>query len=137
MGLRDLSLKESPSPLVESPSNGGDRMKIAIPVSEGRLSMHFGHCSQFILFDVDPEGKNVLSKEEIPAPDHQPGLLPQWLHEQGAQVIIAGGMGRRAQGLFVDKGIQVVLGSLEDDVDDIVAKYLEGKLQTGPNICDH
>jgi predicted Fe-Mo cluster-binding NifX family protein len=112
-------------------------MKIAIPVSGGKLSMHFGHCGEFLLFEVDLESKRILAKEAVPAPDHQPGLLPQWLHEQGADVIIAGGMGRRAQGLFVEKGIQVVLGSLEDNVEDIVSNYLEGRLQTGPNICDH
>jgi predicted Fe-Mo cluster-binding NifX family protein len=115
----------------------GDVMRIAVPVSEGKLSMHFGHCSHFVFADVDPSAKSILSREEIPAPDHQPGLLPQWLHEKGADVIIAGGMGRRAQGLFAEKGIQVVIGSLEDDVDQIVTNYLEGKLQTGPNVCDH
>jgi len=112
-------------------------MRIAIPVSEGKLSMHFGHCEEFVLVDVDPAKKSILGKESLAAPDHQPGLLPQWLHEKGAHVIIAGGMGRRAQGLFSEKGIQVVLGSLEDDVDEIVGKYLEGKLQIGPNVCDH
>ena len=99
--------------------------------------MHFGHCSQFMLFDVDPSEKSILSRQAVDAPDHQPGLLPRWLHEKGADVIIAGGMGRRAQGLFAEKGIQVVVGSLEDELDEIVGKYLDGRLLTGPNVCDH
>lgn len=111
-------------------------MRIAIPVADGRLSMHFGQCEEFILVDVDPERKEVLKKEAVAAPEHQPGLLPQWLHEKGADVIIAGGMGRRAQGLFAENGIQVVVGSLEDDLDRIIANYLEGRLPTGPNVCD-
>ena len=28
-------------------------MKIAIPLAAGRLCMHFGHCEQFALVDVD------------------------------------------------------------------------------------
>lgn len=112
-------------------------MRIAIPVAQGRLSMHFGHCEEFALVDVDPEKKVVIKKEMVSAPEHQPGLLPKWLHEKGADVIIAGGMGGRAQGLFAENGIQVVVGSSEDDVDHIVISYLEGRLQTGPNVCDH
>jgi len=112
-------------------------MRIAIPVAQGRLSMHFGHCDEFVLFDVDPEKKVVIKKELISSPEHQPGLLPKWLHEKGADVIIAGGMGRRAQALFAENSIQVVLGSLEDDLDHIISEYLEGRLQTGSNICDH
>lgn len=28
-------------------------MKIAIPMAGGQLCMHFGHCEQFALVDVD------------------------------------------------------------------------------------
>ena len=28
-------------------------MKIAIPLANGQLAMHFGHCEQFALIDVD------------------------------------------------------------------------------------
>lgn len=112
-------------------------MRIAIPVAQGRLSLHFGHCEEFVFVDVDPEKKVVIKKEMVSAPGHQPGVLPKWLHEKGADVIIAGGMGRRAQGLFAENGIQVVVGSREDDLDHIITNYLEGSLQTGSNICDH
>ncbi len=44
-------------------------------------------------------------------PPHEPGLLPTWLQEQGADIIIAGGMGSRAQELFLGKGIHVVTGA--------------------------
>jgi len=30
-------------------------MRIAIPVSEGQLAQHFGHCEMFALLDVDPD----------------------------------------------------------------------------------
>ena len=112
-------------------------MRVAIPVVEGRLSPHFGHCEEFALIDVDPEKKEITRTRMIPAPDHQPGLLPRWLHEQGATVIIAGGMGGRAQDLFGQSGIRVVIGAPTEEPEAIVAAYLSDSLQTGENICDH
>ena len=53
-------------------------MKIAIPLAEGKLTMHFGHCQSFALVDVDPQTKKIIRTEELAAPPHQPGLLPPW-----------------------------------------------------------
>ncbi len=112
-------------------------MRIAIPVAEGRLSPHFGHCEQFALIDVDSETKEITGQQMIPSPDHQPGLLPRWLHEQGATIIIAGGMGRRAQDLFAENGIRIIIGAASQPPEVVVKAYLEGSLETGENICDH
>ena len=97
-------------------------MKIAIPVTNGRLSAHFGHCEQFALVDVD-EGQAGETTLMTPPP-HEPGALPRWLHEQGADLIVAGGMGRRAQQLFAENGIQVVVGAPSDTPENIVAVTL-------------
>jgi len=112
-------------------------MKYAIPVSSGGLSAHFGHCEHFALFDVDEERKEILRKELVPSPGHQPGLLPEWLAEQGVSVVIASGMGSRAQSLFNQSHIDVVIGTLEGDPEKAVLNYLSGTLATGDNICDH
>lgn len=112
-------------------------MKCAVPVSGGIMSPHFGHCEQFALFDVDEERKEITQKEVVPSPEHQPGLLPLWLAEQGVSIVIAGGMGPRAQEIFQQNGIGVVLGALENDPERAVLSYLDGRLATGDNICDH
>jgi len=112
-------------------------MRIAIPIADGKLSMHFGHCERFVLIDVDPTEKKILKREDIEAPPHQPGLLPPWLAERGANLIIAGGMGARAQGLFAEQGIQVVVGAPAETPEKLVADYLTGTLQAGENVCDH
>ena len=112
-------------------------MRYAIPISGGGLSAHFGHCEHFALIDVDEESKKILRKELVPSPGHQPGLLPEWLAEQGVSVVIAGGMGSRAQGLFIQNHIGVVTGVLESDPEKAVLNYLNGTLATGDNICDH
>ena len=112
-------------------------MKIAIPMENGRLSTHFGHCAEFAIYDVDPAAKTTRAKAVHRAPPHEPGVLPRWLHEQGANVIITGGMGQRAQQLFAEKGIQVVMGAPPEPADAVVAAYLAGTLSTRANPCDH
>jgi ATP-binding protein involved in chromosome partitioning len=112
-------------------------MKIAIPVAEGKLGMHFGHCEQFALVDADEKTKKIVGRKMLTPPPHEPGVLPKWLHEQGANVIIAGGMGQRAQSLFAENGIKVVVGAPSETPEKLVASYLDGVLQTGDNVCDH
>jgi predicted Fe-Mo cluster-binding NifX family protein len=112
-------------------------MRIAIPLADGKLSMHFGHCERFVLLDVDTATKSIQAREELAAPAHEPGLLPRWLAERGAQLIIAGGMGSRAQGLFTQNGIRVVVGAPAESPDALVAAYLDGTLSSGENVCDH
>jgi len=112
-------------------------MRYAVPVSNGGLSSHFGHCDQFALIDVDEERKEILRKELVPSPGHQPGLLPEWLAEQGVSVVIAGGMGSRAQSLFNQNRIGVIINALESDPENAVLSYLPATLATGEDICDH
>jgi predicted Fe-Mo cluster-binding NifX family protein len=112
-------------------------MRIAIPVAEGKLTMHFGHCERFALIDVDPGSKKILKQQEVEAPEHQPGLFPRWLAEQGTNLVIAGGMGPNAQNLFARSGIKVLTGASSQPPETLVAAYMEGTLLTGENVCDH
>ena len=112
-------------------------MKIAIPIANGVLSAHFGHCQEFALVDVDPDTKQILSNQTLSPPLHEPGALPRWLHENGVTAIIAGGMGQRAQHFFNQYGIQVVIGALADTPETLVESYLNDSLMQGPNLCDH
>jgi len=112
-------------------------MRYAIPIVNGKVAEHFGHCSHVAFFDVD-EARNVITKKEIIAsPGYEPGVLPVWLAEEGASVIIAKGMGSRAQGLFGENHIEVVTGTLEEDPEKIILDYMKGTLITGDNFCDH
>ncbi len=110
-------------------------MRIAIPMANGALCMHFGHCSTFALVDV--VDNKVTTTSEVVPPPHEPGLLPPWLAEQGATMIIAGGMGSRAQNLFTQNGIDVVTGASGTGAKEIVENYLAGTLVAGENACDH
>jgi predicted Fe-Mo cluster-binding NifX family protein len=112
-------------------------MRFAIPLAAGRLCAHFGHCERFALIDADADGKTIIRTEEIDAPEHQPGLLPRWLADRGTNIVVAGGMGPRAQDLFTERGIEVVIGAPSEEPEGLVQAYLEGTLQTGENVCDH
>jgi Mrp family chromosome partitioning ATPase/predicted Fe-Mo cluster-binding NifX family protein len=107
----------------------------AVPIAEGKLCSHFGHCDQFALIET-AQGE-IKAKTMHTPPPHEPGVLPKWLHEMGAQIIIAGGMGSRAQQLFSENGIKVVTGAPADSPESLVRQYLSDSLVTGGNVCDH
>ena len=112
-------------------------MRIAVPTVQGQLCMHFGHCETFAFVDVDPETRVIAGRQDVVPPPHEPGLLPRWLAEQRATVIIAGGMGQRAQHLFLERGIAVVVGAPSGTPEALVERYLAGTLETGNNACSH
>lgn len=112
-------------------------VKYAVPVVNGKLSMHFGHCEHFAIIEYDLNAKKIITRTDQTPPPHEPGVLPQWLHEMGADIIIAGGMGNRAQMLFEHNGVKVVTGAQETDPEKLVRDYAGGVLETGDNLCDH
>ena len=112
-------------------------MRIAVPVSQGRLAPHFGHARRFALLDVDTDKRRITASTEVDAPEHQPGRLPAFLKAHGVGVVIAGGMGPRAQSHFAAAAIEVVTGAPADGVDSLVARYLAGTLVSAPGTCDH
>ncbi len=112
-------------------------MRYALPITDGKVSAHFGHCEQFALIDVDEAARKIVSKQLVIPPDHQPGVFPAWLAEEGANIIIAGGMGIRAQNLFSENRIEVIVGAVGDDPEKLVLAHLNGTLATGDNVCDH
>ncbi len=134
-----LELDNNAQELVETQhiKKGDKKMRIAIPVAQDRLSPHFGHCDHFAIFDIDDNLKKVINRNDIIPPAHAPGVLPQWLHENDVKIIIAGGMGQRAQQLFTQNDIEVVIGATASSPEELVSAYLGGILETGDNICDH
>lgn len=111
------------------------KQRIAIPISQGFLDAHFGHCKQFAL--AETEGKHLSEIRLIDAPPHEPGLLPGWLAERGVTDIIAGGMGQRAVRHFNEIGLNVYVGAPRLHAEELVQRYLEGTLTFSTNNCGH
>ncbi len=108
---------------------------IAIPLENGRLCAHFGHCQQFAIVNI--EDNNIVEENFVTPPPHEPGLLPAWLAERGVTHVIAGGMGQRAINLFTEQGIQVSVGAQPKSPKELVIDWLRNTLVTGDNACDH
>jgi len=108
---------------------------LVVPVSGGKLSAHFGHCEQFAL--IETQNGKIMETEMCNPPAHEPGVLPRWLYEQGADVAIVGGMGESAQQLLREKGIEVIIGAPMDSPESLANQYLSNTLVTGANVCDH
>jgi len=108
-------------------------MRIAVTattdeVLQAPVAQHFGHAPHFVLVDV-VDGE-VHAAESVANPyleGHQPGQIPQFLGEQGADVVLSGGMGGRAIGFFEQFGIAAVSGAT-GTVADSVADYLGGRV---------
>ena len=106
-------------------------MRIAISAEdnlglESQVSHHFGRCPFFVVVEIDV--KEVTAVEVIQNPfyaGHQPGMVPQFIHEQGANVMISGGMGRKAIGFFQEFGIQPTTGA-SGTVRETLDRYLDG-----------
>lgn len=108
-------------------------MKIAISTDNGQVSAHFGRAPQFTFVTI--EDNQVVEKEVFPNPGHSVGSIPQFVKQHGATVMIAGGMGRRAEGFFNNFGIDTIVG-VQGTIDDVIAKILNGTLEGGESLCD-
>ncbi|MBW1609486.1 MAG: NifB/NifX family molybdenum-iron cluster-binding protein [Deltaproteobacteria bacterium] len=97
-------------------------MKIAIPISEGRLFPSFGKATEFAIFHI--QNQEIIKKEILHPPPHGPDVLPDWLHDLGVSVIIAGNMGPRAMENFEAKGTTVITGSSSASPDELVQQHL-------------
>jgi len=100
-------------------------LKVAISTDSEFVSPHFGRCPEFTILDIE-DGK-VKKREAIENPGHQPGNIPQFLHQKGVACIICGGMGARAVGFFEEFGIKTLVG-VSGKIDDVIKKLLEDLL---------
>lgn len=109
--------------------------KLAIPVIGKTLSPHFGQCEHFKFFEV--KNHKVIHEEIIKAPEHKPGLLPNWLIGKKVTDVITGGIGHKAIEIFNQNKINVFVGVEVKDSNELVNDYLEGTLETNGNFCNH
>ena len=110
-------------------------MKIAVASNGKDIFGHFGHCKTFLLFDA--ENGKITGRQSIPNPGHKPGFLPNFLADQGVNVIIAGGMGGGAVDIFNERGVEVIVGA-EGDARQAVEAYLRCELKSTGSVChDH
>jgi predicted Fe-Mo cluster-binding NifX family protein len=109
-------------------------MRIAISADNNNgldsvVSPHFGRCPYFVLVDMDEQAVKIVNAVENPYyASHQPGQVPAFINSHGANVMLTGGMGRRAIMFFEQFGIQPVTGAA-GNVRQSLERYLGGALQ--------
>lgn len=107
-------------------------MKIAVAAMGKTVAGHFGHCEKLHLFDTADGG--ITGVNPVPNPGHRPGFLPNFLADNGAEVVIAGGMGGGAVDIFEERGVKVILG-VQGDAQEAVEAYLRGELVSSGSVC--
>lgn len=107
-------------------------MRIAIASEKDMVTEHFGHCENFNIFDAE-DGK-IVGEQSVANPGHRPGFLPNFLHEQGVDVIISGGMGGGAIEIFNNHDIEVIVGA-SGSAKAAAESYLKGELKSTGSVC--
>ena len=108
---------------------------IAIPMKNGVLSAHFGHCQYFAIATI-VDNQITEIKEQTP-PAHEPGVYPRWVATFGVTDVIAGGMGQKAITLFNNQNINVFVGAPLSSAKEILENFLADKLTLNANYCNH
>jgi len=108
-------------------------MRIAISVEtnnglDSAVAFHFGRCPYYAFVDV--EENEVQAVEILDSPffnNHQPNMVPPFIKEHNADVMLSGGMGRRAVSLFQELAIKAATGA-EGTIQTALKSYLGGEL---------
>jgi len=116
------------------------RIAIAVEDSKGLDSItanHFGRCPYYIFVDLD--GQQIKKIETLPNPyygNHQPGAVPGFIHEHNADIIVAGGMGRRAIDLFKEYKVQAYTVA-PSNVRQVLEQFTDGNLEDAQPCKEH
>ncbi len=113
-----------------------ESIKIAVVVSEGEVSPHFGRAEEVLIAEID-DGK-VKSRETVPAPPHDCSALPNLFVQKGVTAVIAGGMGAGAIQNLEHAGVKVFAG-VSGSPEAAIESFVSGTLATGAAVCggDH
>ena len=102
--------------------------KIAVPSRGGLVDEHFGHCKEFLVFAVSPEG-SLASEPAIPSVEGcgcKSGVAST-LARAGVTHMVAGNMGEGAVRVLGAQGIVVVRGA-SGDARAAAEAYARGEL---------
>lgn len=111
------------------------KQKFAIPLTNGQLSNHFGKADYFEIIDI--QDGCIISNSRIESPLQEHGKLPEWITDKGVTHIIASGIGQKAITSLQARNIEIIYGVEPDKAEILVKKFLENKLKTSINLCDH
>lgn len=116
-------------------SKGDNIMRIAVTYEDGMIFQHFGHTSQFKIYDVE-DGK-VIASEVIDTNGSGHGALAGLLNALNIDALICGGIGGGARMALDAAGIKLY-GGVAGFADVAVEALLAGNLDFNPDVqCNH
>jgi len=119
--------------------NAGDSMRVSIPTRdenglEGIVEQHFGKAPTYTIIDTETDQVIVIPNTS----EHMGGvgLPPEYLNQNGVDVMLCGGLGFKAVRMFESYGIKVFVGA-GGTVRETFEAWKAGKLQnaTAENSC--
>ena len=110
-------------------------MRIAVPYENGLVFQHFGHTSEFKLYDV--ENGQITGEEAIGSAGSGHGALAGFLTGLGVDTLVCGGIGAGAQEALAQAGIKLY-GGVSGGADEAVRALLAGTLDYDAHVqCSH
>ena len=96
-------------------------MRIAVTYEDGKIYQHFGHTSQFKLYDIE-DGKVVTDTQIVDTNGQGHGALSGFLSQGEVDVLICGGIGGGAQNALAEAEIKLY-GGVSGDEDEAMNAY--------------
>lgn len=110
-------------------------MRIAVTYENGEIFQHFGHTSQFKIYDII-DGK-INSSKIIPTLGNGHGALAEFLKSQEVDTLVCGGIGGGAKTALANAGIQLFRG-VSGAADNAVQALINNTLEYDTNVeCTH
>lgn len=118
-----------------SSGKGEHHMKIAVTYENGEVYQHFGHTSQFKIYEA--EDGTIVSSRVVDTNGSGHGALAGFLAELGVEVLICGGIGMGAKNALAEAGIRLYPGA-SGSADAQAEAFLTGTLSYDPDTrCSH
>lgn len=108
-------------------------MKVAIPLEDGVVSMHFGCSQQSAIVEADSAGVVGNDYAVVEAPEGGHDLLAGWLQGHGVTMVILGGIGTGAVQRLNLSGIEA--GAFPDAPLAAIRSWMQGELTGRGSNC--
>lgn len=105
-------------------------MIIATTYENGNICQHFGHTEAFKFYKI--ENNEIIESQIIEPKGFAHGTLPTFIKNNGAGILICGGLGGGARELIAEAGIQLYPGAAGDS-DAVVQAFLTKTLNYDPD----
>lgn len=108
--------------------------KVALPIENGRLCSLFEESNQFRIFTT--EDRKTTDEILLTVPQHQSGLVPFWLFNNGVTDVFVNRIDHETINKFNGLKINVFVGVKLSTPEVLIEEYLCGTLETNGSFVD-